>query len=93
MTKFSPILQVFYGERTNDNIKLSESYNQALAEVIDSEEEFMNKIKDKPEILKAYEDLQQKNEKFLFEEINATYIEGFSFGMLLGFDVVEKSAK
>lgn len=94
MSKLSPILQMFYGERGAEaKMKFTQSYSDALEELCISENKFRDKLNDYPELLNEFDNYYSKIENLLIEEVDITYCEGFSFGVLLGLDIAEKSVK
>ena len=83
------IMQMIFGERGNiDNIPRSKNYRDAADKFCDKYKEFTEKYADNPELLKLLDELNFAHDGEQAAAEEDCYVAGFSFGVLMGMDIV-----
>lgn len=83
--EYSAIEQLLFGKRGHIDFVKPSREGKALSEETEKYfSEIEEKLKDFPELLKAYEDAL---DKFILQETTDFFKEGFRFGALLGMDI------
>lgn len=83
--EYSAIEQLLFGKRGHvDFVKQSKEGKELSVEKEKYFSEIQEKLKDYPELLKAYEDAL---DRFILQETIDFFKEGFRFGALLGMDI------
>ena len=86
----SAIMQMMMGQRGNmETITYSEEYHNLLSIAVKKQEAFQEKIKDKPELLKAFDEYIEAAERENAVYADESYQEGFAFGLAMGQEVFD----
>ena len=86
----SAIMQMLLGKRGNvESVTYSEEYHKLLCIAVEKQEALQEKIKDNPELLKAFDEYMEaiENENTLYAD--ESYREGFAFGLAMGQEVFD----
>ena len=87
----SAIMQMLMGNKGNiDSLSFSEEYRDSLSIAVKKLEVFQEKIKDAPELLKAFGEYVEAIENENAQYAHETYREGFAFGLAIGQEVFSK---
>ncbi|MDR1092620.1 MAG: hypothetical protein LBL66_00555 [Clostridiales bacterium] len=84
----SAILQMYYGERgQNDMIQSTEAHRKLGNEVVRYEEELNGKLAAYPELLGLFKKICNAAWRLNGEDVSLHFAEGFKFGLLMGLEV------
>lgn len=86
----SAIIQMLMGARGNlESLRPSEEYRKAQRKVLDKTIEFEKRLKEYPQILELYNEVQQASDIEYAIYSNEVYKEAFSFGLAIGQEVFD----
>lgn len=86
----SAILQIFYGQRgDSDKIKCPPEYEECIHKAIECNKKLLEKLKDIPEALQLFSQFNDWTDRAYALEVDAYYLEGFKFGLLIGVEAGE----
>ena len=89
MKNYSAILEMYHGNRGNlETIKLTEDEINTSKKVCKIEEELVEKIKNNKELLEVYKRFEDASSTLNMLNVENSFVEGFRFGVLLAFDVL-----
>ena len=88
--KYSPIMQMLLGNRgSHETMTFSDEYRKVLSILVDKQNEFKDKIKDNPQLLKAFDEFMEAAWDENALHADESYREGFSFGLAIGQEVFD----
>ncbi len=88
MEKYSAIFELWAGEMGVGKMQgQSEDYDKLASEVVERERILLDKIKDMPELLAVYKNMDDVLQSFTNEEAKIMYRFGVRFGFLLAMDI------
>ena len=86
--KNSAILQMFYGKRGSlSSIEPTDKYQELLKNAVRYEKEFLEKLKQYPELLAFFQLVDASAAAAYDESVRMYYTEGFRFGLLMGLEI------
>lgn len=86
----SSILQMFYRQRGDcEKVKCAPEYREYADNASQYYEKLCEKLKDMPEALELLSSFYDRTERAHCVEIDANYLEGFKFGLLIGVEAGE----
>ena len=86
----SPLMQLYYGRRGNpESIPVDEKYLKLLDNLVDYEKEILNRLEPTPELKDLFTKFADTTMAMSASSSSAHYIEGLSFGSLLGLDIAK----
>lgn len=86
----SAILQIFYGQRgDSEKVKCAPEYDEYLNRANDYNIKLCEKLKDMPEVLELFTQFNDWTDRAYALEVDAYYLEGFKFGLLIGVEAGE----
>ena len=86
----SAIMQMLLGNRgSHETMTFSDEYRKVLSALVDKQKEFQEKIKDNPELLKAFDEFMDCAWDENALHADECYREGFAFGLAIGQEVFD----
>lgn len=92
MKELPTIRKMFKNEFVNiESIRRSAKSDEALDHIIKADDEIRNKLADKPELMKLYENVTNAFDESEYYASEQHYVEGFKFGFLLAMDILDNN--
>ena len=86
----SAILQIFYGQRgDSEKVKCAPEQTEYLNKAIEYNNKLCEKLKSMPEVMELFTQYNDWTERAYALEVDAYYLEGFKFGLLVGVEAGE----
>ena len=90
MKNKSAILQMLYGQRgDSDKIKMNTQCEEYLSVADECMDSIKEKLKSMPEVWELFLKYREYMDLIHIEEVDAHYLEGFKFGLLIGVEAGE----